>query len=179
MNMRRLSLLAAAALLTAAPLSACGSDTEGPAAPAHSPAAATPRAALSVTDPWVKAAKSGMTAVFGTLVNHTDKPVTVASGSSPAAGAVEFHEVVADSSGATKMQPKQGGFTVPASGSHRLAPGGDHIMLMDLKQPVEPGAEISLTLTLSDGSTVAFTAVAKEFTGAKETYDPSEHHEHG
>ncbi|TNY36295.1 copper chaperone PCu(A)C [Thermomonospora catenispora] len=175
MNLRRISLTTAAALLAVAPLSACGADAEAPAAPA----AGSPRVALSITDPWVKAAESGTTAVFGTLVNRTGEPVTVVSGSSPVAGSVELHEVVAGSGGATTMRAKPGGFTVPAGGSHRLAPGGDHIMLMDLKRPVEPGAEIPLTLRLSDGATVSFTAVAKEFSGAKESYDPSEHHDHG
>jgi periplasmic copper chaperone A len=174
MNVRRLPLFAAAALLAAAPLSACGSGTAAEDTPAPAASTAAPRAALSITDPWVKAADSGMTGAFGTLVNGTGKPVTVVSATSSVAAKVELHEVVGQG-GTTKMQPKQGGFVIPAGRSHALAPGGDHIMLMGLKQRVRPGTEVSLTLELGDGTVFTFTAVAKEFTGAKESYDPTHH----
>ncbi|WP_119729737.1 copper chaperone PCu(A)C [Thermomonospora amylolytica] len=164
----------AAILLVPALLTGCGSGSS-PAGGAPAPATSTPRPALSITDPWVKAAGSGMTAAFGTLVNHTDRPITVVSAATPAARRIELHEVVA-TGGASKMRPKQGGFVVPARGAHRLTPGGDHIMLMDVTAPVEPGAEIAFTLRLSDGTTFAFTAVAKEFSGARESYDPGMRH---
>nr|WP_062343117.1 copper chaperone PCu(A)C [Herbidospora sakaeratensis] len=173
------------ALATAATVVSCGSaetptaaapaTTAPAAAPATAPAAATPAApALSITDPWVKTAKEGMTAAFGTLVNNSAADVTVVSGASPLSPMIELHEVV-DKDGKMVMQPKQGGFVVPAGGSHELAPGGDHIMIMDAKEPVEPGAEVPFTLTLADGGTFAFTAIGKDFAGAKEDYQPGSH----
>jgi copper(I)-binding protein len=45
-------------------------------------------------------------------------------------------------------------------------------MLMKVSQPIEPGAEIPFTLTLKNGGTVGFTAVAKDFAGAGESYAP-------
>jgi copper(I)-binding protein len=74
--------------------------------------------------------------------------------------------------GKMQMRPKAGGFTVPARGTHELKPGGDHIMFLELTGPVRPGADVAITLTLSDGSTVAFTAVGKEFAGGNESYAP-------
>ncbi|MFO7250098.1 MAG: copper chaperone PCu(A)C [Actinomycetes bacterium] len=182
---RRVVVSGALALLLPFGLAACGSSDSGgstsasasPAA-AHTSPAGSPAAALTVTDPWVKAADKGMTSAFATLVNNTDAEITVVSASSPAAGRVELHEVV-EKDGEMAMQQKQGGFVVPARGSHTLQPGGDHLMLMDLTGKVRPGDEVAFTLTLADGSTVEFTAVAKEFAGGDEKYHEGESHEDG
>ncbi|MEU1726851.1 copper chaperone PCu(A)C [Nonomuraea sp. NPDC005692] len=147
-----------------------------PAAAAATEAAtatAAPSPALTITDPWIKTGGKGMTAAFGTLVNNTDAELTVVSGTSPLSPMVELHEVV-DSGGKMVMRPKKGGFVVPVRGSHQLAPGGDHIMLMGVTGKVEPGAEVPFTLTLADGSTVEFTAIGKDFAGGKENYQPGE-----
>ncbi|WP_226898876.1 copper chaperone PCu(A)C [Nonomuraea phyllanthi] len=160
------------ALAAAVLVSGCGTQATTSATP---PGAATPAAspspALTITDPWVKTGEKGMTAAFGTLVNNTDKEVTVVSGASPLSPEIELHEV-ADSGGKMVMRPKKGGFVVPAHGSHELAPGGDHIMLMGITGKVEPGAEVPFTLTLADGATVRFTAIGKDFAGGEEDYRP-------
>ncbi|PRC60890.1 hypothetical protein C6A85_15035, partial [Mycobacterium sp. ITM-2017-0098] len=41
--------------------------------------------------------------------------------------------------------------------------GGDHLMLMELAKPLEPGADVSLTVTFEDGSTMAITAQIRDF----------------
>jgi copper(I)-binding protein len=182
---RALSAGLLAVLITAA-VSACGSQsgpqptpqsTKQPAkhpskqagAPAANPAANG--SALVITDPWVKAAKHGMTAAFGTLVNNTDAAVTVVSGTSPMSRKIELHEI-ADSGGKRIMRPKKDGFVIPAHGTRRLQPGGDHIMLMGVTKAVKPGAQIPFTLTLAGGQTMEFTAVGKKFAGAREDYQP-------
>lgn len=174
---RRLAVSGVLALVLPFGLAACGSsDAGGSTAASASPSAersaaadANPAAALSVTDPWVKAADKGMTAAFGTLVNNTDKELNVVSATSPAAAKVELHEVV-EKDGKSAMQEKEGGFVIPPRGSHTLEPGGDHLMLMDLTGKVQPGDEVSFTLTFADGSTTEFTAVAKAFAGGNEEY---------
>lgn len=128
--------------------------------------------AITVRDPWMKAADSGMTAAFGTLVNSSDKELTVVSATSAVAKMMELHEV-AMVDGKMQMRPKAGGFMIPAGGTHELAPGADHIMIMGLTKPVQPGDEVTVTLTLSDGSTVQFTAVGKAFAGGNESYAPN------
>lgn len=140
-----------------------GSDTES----------VTTESVVTVQDPWVKATEEDMTAVFGTLVNTGDHEVTVTGASSPVAPVVEIHEVVM-SGGAMAMQEKADGITIPAGGSHLLEPGGDHLMLMELTQPIHPGDEVSITLTFADGTTLEFQAVAKPFAGGEETYHPHE-----
>lgn len=177
----RSPLLPAAALAVAVLVAGCGGQSTTATTASASPAAATvaataaatPSPALTITDPWIKTGGKGMTAAFGTLVNNTDAELTVVSGASPLSPTVELHEVV-DSGGKMVMRPKKGGFVVPARGSHQLAPGGDHIMLMGITGKVEPGAEVPFTLTLADGSTVEFTAIGKDFAGGKENYQPGE-----
>ncbi|MEU8394051.1 copper chaperone PCu(A)C [Nonomuraea sp. NPDC048892] len=160
---------------TAVALTACA-DAYEPAAQATTSAQATapataPAAGLSITDPWVKTTKEGMTAAFGTLVNSGAAPVTIVSGASPLSPKIELHEVV-ESGGKMVMQPKEGGFVVPAGGTHELKPGGDHIMLMGVTEEVRPGARISFTLQVQGGAPLEFTAVGKDFAGGEEDYQP-------
>jgi copper(I)-binding protein len=128
-------------------------------------------AAVVVSDAWVKAVDSDMTAAFGTLTNNTDEDVTLVAATTDASAMVELHEVVMKD-GEMVMQPKEGGIPIPAGGSATLEPGGDHIMLMDVTRPIEPGDVVELDLELSDGSTITMTATAKEFSGADEDYQP-------
>lgn len=160
-----LSVLAAASLA----LTGCG---QSGTSPAPSPSASTSQstAALTVSDPWVKAAESGMSAAFGTIRNTTGKDVTIVSASTPASPMVELHETVMGANGTAQMQPKKGSFVIPAKGELKLEPGAHHIMLMGLSKPVKAGDEITFDLKLSDGSTVSFTAQGKDFTGANENY---------
>ncbi|MFG1922567.1 copper chaperone PCu(A)C [Cryptosporangium sp. NPDC048952] len=152
----------------------CSTDASSTTAAAEAPAAPAASAAtettISITDPWFKAADKGMTAAFGTLVNNTDKPLTIVSATSDVS-TMELHEMTMKD-GKMVMQPKEGGFVLPAKGKHELSPGGDHLMFMELKSPVQAGDEVTFTLKLADGSTVPFTAVAKPYSGAEESYAP-------
>ncbi|MDJ0349902.1 copper chaperone PCu(A)C [Cryobacterium sp. PH29-G1] len=162
----RILVVAVAALLA---LSGCAGtiDTAEPAATAAAAAADS----LTITDPWVKSATEGMSAVFGNLENSGDTDINIVSAESSAAMKMELHETVEDDSGAMVMQQKEGGFIVPAGGSYELAPGANHIMLMGLTAPLVAGEESTFTLTLSDGSTFEFMAPAKDYSGANESYD--------
>ncbi|KUI26482.1 hypothetical protein AU195_05600 [Mycobacterium sp. IS-1496] len=135
---------------------------------------ATDAAAVHVHDAWVKAADDGMTAAFAQLTNDADREVRITSATTPAAGRVELHEVVRDRGGQT-MQPKQGGIALPAGADIHLAPGGDHLMLMDLTAPLTPGSDVEITATFADGSTLPITAQVREFPGADEHYDGGHH----
>ncbi|NLU83588.1 copper chaperone PCu(A)C [Rhodococcus sp. HNM0569] len=128
---------------------------------------------LVVREQWVKAAGSGATAAFAELQNTGDDDVRIVGASSPAAGHVELHEVADDGSGTPVMREKDGGFVVPAGETHLLAPGADHVMLMDVTSVSSPGVDVELTLEFEDGSRVTFTAQARDFAGAQEHYAPA------
>src|SRR5690606_13427899 len=55
---------------------------------------------------------------------------------------------------------------------------GDHFMLMDLKEPVLAGQDVTIVVTADDGSTVEFTVVGRSFSGARENYE-GDHGDHG
>ena len=155
-TLRRIVMTGAALTIAATGLAACGGSSGG---------------ALAVNDSWTKATEGPMTGSFGTLVNDTAAAITVTGGSSPVAGMVELHEVVM-ADGEMVMQAKPGGFVVPAGGSLTLEPGGLHVMLMGLKETLAPGVEVPITLTLSNGETLTYTTVAKDFAGGNESYEP-------
>lgn len=151
---RRSAVLVASVSVGALVLAGCSSEP-----------AAKDSDSIVVVDQWTKAADKGMTGMFATIENSGGSEITVLSATSPISDRVELHEVTDG-----KMRQKEGGYTIPANGSHTLAPGGDHIMLMDLGKPVEPGSDVEITLTLGDGSTTTFTAQARDFSGNKEDY---------
>lgn len=159
-------------LLATAALALAGCATLGSTADAV-PEADTVREAdtVTVTDAWVKAADSGMSAAFGVIDNAGATDATIVSVASTASTVMELHEVVDDGTGAMVMQEKDGGFVIPAGSNLTLEPGGFHFMLMDLTAPLVAGDDATFTVTFGDGSTLDVTAPVKDFTGANENYD--------
>ncbi|HOZ58729.1 MAG TPA: copper chaperone PCu(A)C, partial [Nakamurella multipartita] len=160
----------AASLLLVAGCAATSSGSPSTSSPSmSSTSSSTAAGEVTIADTWVRATPGtddpSMSAAFGVLTNHTDRQLTVVSATNSASDRTELHEM-AMVDGAMVMRPISGGITIPAGGSTTLEPGGLHVMLLNLTTPIEPGDEVDLTLTLDDGSTVPFTAVAKEFAGA-------------
>ena len=124
------------------------------AAPAAAAAAllfalALPAAAqVTVTDPWARATVAGQkaTGAFMQLNSATDAALVGAA--SPVAKVVEIHEMKMDA-GVMKMAAV-GKLPLPAGKPVALAPGGYHVMLMDLTQPLKEGETIPLTLSVAD-----------------------------
>ncbi|HON76143.1 MAG TPA: copper chaperone PCu(A)C [Dermatophilaceae bacterium] len=179
-RMTRRALGAGGVLLALALTAGCGSSAT-PSSTSTSPSVTTTTGAdegqgdengVEVHDVWVKATEGEMTGVFGIIHNHAATDVTVTSATSPLTTRVELHEVVMVD-GAMKMQPKAGGFMLPAKGSHELAPGHDHIMLMGLSAPLKTGTTVEVTLHMSDGKAVTFTAPVRPAAAGNESYQPS------
>ncbi|MEO9328473.1 copper chaperone PCu(A)C [Gordonia aurantiaca] len=158
---RPLVMLAVLAL----PLSvatACGSDDE-PKTQAES---------VTIGDQWVKASDKGMTGAFGKLTNTSDEEVTLTGGDSDVAGRVEVHEMAPNADGSMSMRQVDGGLTIAGGQTLTLEPGGNHIMLMDLKGPIKAGETVTITLRFGDGSQRDLVADARDFRGANEEYAP-------
>lgn len=128
--------------------------------------------ALTVTDPWTKAVDGGMTAVFGTLTNSSDQDVELVAADSDAAEQVELH-VFTDDDG-TPVMREADGLVIPADGELTLEPGGAHIMLIDVTEPLEPGADVTVTVTTRDDTELEITAPVRSFAGADEEYAPED-----
>ena len=88
-----------------------------------------------------------MTAIFGTLVNHSDKDITITGFSTSLNAKVnQMHETVDG-----KMQEMSSPLVVKAGESHELAPGGDHFMLMEMENHIAPGESLDLKVELEGG----------------------------
>ena len=76
------------------------------------------------------------------------EPVTLLGAETPAAGIVEIHEMKLEGD-VMKMRAADKLPLAPGK-PLQLAPGGYHLMLMDLKAPFKPGSTIALTLHFRD-----------------------------
>ena len=135
----------AAGLLTAA---ACGDDDDAPAEP-------TPAASLGdlrIFDPWVRTTSNDVSAGYFRVENVGEADRLV-SATADVTSMVQLHEVVTEGS-SSKMQPKEGGFPVPANDALELKPGGFHLMLMNLASPLEADSTVELELTFEKAGKV-------------------------
>jgi hypothetical protein len=85
-------------------------------------------------------------AAYMTLVNQGAEPVRLLAAESPVAGVTELHsmEMAGD---VMRMRRIEGGIELLPGVPYVLAPGGDHIMLMQLGTSLRPGATAEITLT--------------------------------
>src|SRR5262249_56822756 len=72
------------------------------------------------------------------------------------AGKIEVHEM-ATTDGVMKMRPVEGGLTIDPGKTVKLAPGGLHLMMMDLKAPLKQGDKLPVTLQFEKAGKVAVT----------------------
>lgn len=175
----RVLCVAAAGLAMVLSNAACGGDdattSAAPAGAGTTSPGGSPAAAVTITDAWVRAADSGMTAAFGVLRNTSGNEVTIVSASSPVSPRMELHEVVAGAGSTMQMRPKASGIVLPPGGTHEFTPGGDHLMFMSLTKPIKPGDDVAITLTTATGTTIPVTAPGRAFTGGNEEYAPGAH----
>lgn len=137
------------------------------AAVLFAPAAWAGGAADSVTavDPYVRAVPPGQpaTGAFMVLQNSDAKAHVLVKADNAASKVTELHGHV-NEGGVMKMRPvKQ--IDLPAKGEAKLQPGGLHVMLIDLKQPLKAGDTVALTLTFEDGSTKEVSAPVRHPAG--------------
>jgi copper(I)-binding protein len=103
-------------------------------------------AQISVQEPWVRAtvAQQKATGAFMQLVSPAGGRLV--SASSPVAGVVEIHEMAMD--GNVMKMRAIAGLDLPAGKAVALKPGGHHVMLMDLKQGLQTGQSVPITLVV-------------------------------
>lgn len=186
--MKKITVLAAAcaAALGLAGCSADGgtstgtgstADADAGSTQASSSASASESSPITLDDGYcrAKASDSDMTACFGTLRNSSGEDITVESFAAPDLedASTELHEVVDG-----MMRQKEGGFTIPAGGSQELAPGGEHLMVMNYPDPIEAGDTLTFTLSLSDGTEITTDFPVREQPSGEENYGDLDHAGH-
>jgi copper(I)-binding protein len=102
---------------------------------------------LVISQPWSRATPGGAKVAGGylTVENKGTAPDRLIGGSSEFAGRVEVHEM-ATANGVMTMRPLQSGLVIAPGKTVTLAPGGYHLMIMDLKGPFKQGEKVAVTL---------------------------------
>jgi len=113
---------------------------------------------ITVVRPWARATPGGAKVGGAYLelkaaAGADDRLVAVRS---PAAGVVEIHDHI-NEGGVMKMR-RVDGISLSSGQSVVLKPGGYHLMLMDLKQPLKQGGKLPLTLVFEKAGEVAVEA---------------------
>ena len=102
---------------------------------------------LVITQAWTRATPSGAKTGGGflTIENKGGTPDKLIGASADGAGKIEVHEM-AMNDGVMKMRPVEGGLAIDPGKTVKLAPGGFHLMMMDLKAPLKQGDKLPVTL---------------------------------
>jgi copper(I)-binding protein len=99
----------------------------------------------------------GNGAVYFMVMNNTAQADRLVAVESDVAAAAELHESVEENN-VIRMEPRPDGFEIPAGGSVTLAPGGKHVMLMNLKAPLVEGESFTITLRFQHAPAISLTA---------------------
>jgi periplasmic copper chaperone A len=102
---------------------------------------------LTITQAWSRATPKGAKIGSGylTIENKGSAPDRLVGISADIAGKVEVHEM-AMNNGVMTMRPLDKGLTIDPGKTVKLAPGGYHLMMFDLKSPLKQGDKVPVTL---------------------------------
>ena len=126
---------------------------------------------LEIGHPWARATPPSAMAGGGflTVTNKGSEPDRLISAKSPAAARVEIHEMKMDGN-IMRMRELEKGLEIPPGATVTLAPGGFHLMMMELKGPLTKDSKVPMTLTFEKAGVIEV-ELAVEAMGAS----PPEH----
>lgn len=131
-------------------LAACGAP---PQPQPQAAAAGEASGALAIDDGWASATPGGAAVSAGYLTITSPTADRLLSVSSPRAARVEIHEMAMDGD-VMRMRAVEGGLTLPAGEAVTLAPGGRHLMFMEVAPPFSEGESVPVTLTFEQAGAV-------------------------
>src|SRR5215831_9141194 len=113
---------------------------------------------LVISQAWTRATPGGAKTGGGflTIENKGTASDKLIGASADVAGKVEVHEMTTND-GVMKMRPVEGGLTIDPGKTVKLAPGGYHLMMMGLKNPLKQGDKLPVTLQFEKAGKVAVT----------------------
>ena len=102
---------------------------------------------LVISQAWSRATPGGAKIGGGylTIENKGSTPDRLIGGAWDAGAKVQVHEM-ATNNGMMTMRPLDKGLTIEPGKTVKLAPGGIHLMLFDLKSPLKQGDKVPVTL---------------------------------
>ncbi len=117
-------------------------------------------AQVTVDHAWFRATPPNATTgvlYFSLASRVADRLVGV---STPAAHMAELHQTEM-SGNVMEMRPIEGGLALPAGKTVTLAPGGTHVMLMELTGPLKAGTSLPVHLTFQSAPPVDLMAIVQ------------------
>jgi len=107
-------------------------------------------AQVAVKDAWIRGIVPGQKATGAFMRLASPAETSLVAVATPVARIAEIHTMSMDK-GVMRMRAIDA-LPLPAGKAVALEPGGYHLMLMDLRQPLADGATIPLTLTFADAA---------------------------
>jgi len=110
---------------------------------------------IHISQPWSRATPKGASAgaAYMTLTNNGKTPDRVNCVSSDASAECQIHSMTMDN-GVMQMRPVEGGLEIKPGETVTLKPGSFHMMLLNLKHPLEQGNAVKATLKFDSAGTV-------------------------
>jgi len=110
---------------------------------------------IHISQPWSRATPKGATSGAGymTLTNKGAAPDKVSCVSNDASAQCQIHSMTMEG-GVMKMRPVEGGLEIKPGESVTLTPGGNHMMFLTLKHPLEQGGTVKATLKFDHAGTI-------------------------
>ncbi|MCF8172459.1 MAG: copper chaperone PCu(A)C [Candidatus Methylopumilus sp.] len=129
---------------------------------------------LEINDLWVRGSVPGQTNGAGYMQINNPSGVSdrLLSAQSEASTRLELHTVLTEN-GVAKMRQVQG-IDIPAKGSAKLAPGGFHLMFLQLTGPFKQGDSVPVVLKFEKAGEVRV-----NFTVKPSTFNPGSAGEQG
>lgn len=105
-------------------------------------------AAVTITDAWVRENAPGQAVGAAYMTIKSPEESALVFVESPVAGSVEIHSMTMNNN-IMKMR-KLEELKLKAGKPEKLAPGGFHLMLFDLKKPLKSGESVDFKLCFKD-----------------------------
>jgi len=123
------------------------------AAPVH--AEDTKAGNLVISQPWSRATPGGAKVAGGylTIENNGTTPDRLLTGSTGFSKKVEIHEM-AMNNGVMTMRPMDSGVAIEPGKTVKFAPGGYHLMFLELNRALKQGESVPVTLTFEKAGDV-------------------------
>ncbi len=114
---------------------------------------------IGLSNAWVRPTLGAgrTTAAYVTIANNGTAADRLTAADTPGAGSVEIH-TAGMKDGVMRMRRLEG-LDIPAGDTVTMAPGGYHIMIIDVEDPVQAGSVVPLTLTFEGAGSVSVDAV--------------------
>jgi len=131
---------------------------------------------LVIDNAWVRAMPPGQTiaALYLEVTNHLDQTCELQSVTTPAAGRTELHRTT-EEAGMARMR-HQDSLVIPSHGRLVMVPGGDHVMLFEVLERLEPGMSVPVEVEFGECGRLTVEAEVRDATGSGNGHHGHHHH---